>query len=52
LDEQLKLTENELAPAREAVSALVSEELTAIDLALGAQVIMTGASFKGVTGAQ
>ncbi|CAM3737866.1 hypothetical protein [Bordetella tumulicola] len=35
LDEQLRMAENELAPAREAVSALVSEELTAIDMAMG-----------------
>lgn len=34
-DEQLRMAENELAPAREAISALVSEDLSAIDMALG-----------------
>jgi hypothetical protein len=34
-DEQLRMAENELTPAREAVSALVSEELSAIDMAMG-----------------
>lgn len=35
LDEQLKMAENELAPARQAVSALVNEDLSAIDMAMG-----------------
>lgn len=35
IDEQLKMAENELAPARQAVSALVNEDLSAIDMAMG-----------------
>lgn len=35
IDEQLKMVENELAPARQAVSALVNEDLSAIDMAMG-----------------
>lgn len=35
LDEQLRMAENELAPARQAVSALVNEDLSAIDMAMG-----------------
>ena len=34
-NERLRMVENELTPAREAVSALVSEELSAIDMAMG-----------------
>jgi hypothetical protein len=33
--EDLRMLENELAPARQAVSALVQEEISAIDMALG-----------------
>lgn len=33
--ERLKMLENELAPARQAVSALVQEEISGIDMALG-----------------
>lgn len=35
LNEQLREAENELAPARQAVSALVNEDLRAIDMAMG-----------------
>lgn len=35
IDERLRMVENELSPAREAVSALVSEELSALDMAMG-----------------
>jgi hypothetical protein len=35
IHEQLKMVENELAPARQAISALVNEELSAIDMATG-----------------
>lgn len=35
LEERLRLLENELAPAREAVSALVQEDVSALDVALG-----------------
>ena len=34
-DEQLRMVENELAPARHAVAALVSEEISAIDMTMG-----------------
>lgn len=35
LEERLRLLENELAPSREAVSALVQEDVSALDVALG-----------------
>lgn len=35
IDEQLRMAENELAPARQAVAALVNEDLSAIDMAMG-----------------
>jgi len=34
-DERLRMLENELAPARQGVAALVQEEISAIDMALG-----------------
>ncbi len=34
-EERLRMLENELAPARQAVAALVQEELSAVDMALG-----------------
>lgn len=34
-EEKLRMVENELAPARKAVSALVQEEISAIDMAMG-----------------
>lgn len=34
-EEQLRMLENELAPARRAVAALVQEEVSAVDMALG-----------------
>lgn len=34
-EERLRMLENELAPARQAVSALIQEEVSAIDMALG-----------------